>query len=184
MQNCLLTSQSQSSIMHFLQQNSGSAMIGLNWYLLCWHVDMVVACRIEPIIMSAGELEHEWAGTPGRLIRERYRKAAEVARVRATLLSCTPQLPTSIELMRCHDADIVQHGICTVVCLLRARSCCHCCTCSMSAIKQLTCVVSSARVACFHLIAGHTGRRCGAKCPVSSSMTLTRDWATLQTHRY
>lgn len=40
-----------------------------------------VACRIEPIIMSAGELEHEWAGTPGRLIRERYRKAAEVSRV-------------------------------------------------------------------------------------------------------
>lgn len=31
--------------------------------------------------MSAGELEHEWAGTPGRLIRERYRKAAEMARV-------------------------------------------------------------------------------------------------------
>ena len=41
-----------------------------------------LACRIEPIIMSAGELEHEWAGTPGKLIRERYRKAAEVARVR------------------------------------------------------------------------------------------------------
>ena len=40
-----------------------------------------LACRIEPIIMSAGELEHEWAGTPGRLIRERYRKAAEVSRV-------------------------------------------------------------------------------------------------------
>ena len=35
--------------------------------------------------MSAGELEHEWAGTPGRLIRERYRKAAEVARVCASL---------------------------------------------------------------------------------------------------
>ena len=28
---------------------------------------------VEPIIMSAGELEHEWAGTPGKLIRERYR---------------------------------------------------------------------------------------------------------------
>jgi hypothetical protein len=26
-------------------------------------------CRVEPIIMSAGELEHEWAGTPGRMIR-------------------------------------------------------------------------------------------------------------------
>ena len=43
--------------------------------------DCALACRIEPIIMSAGELEHEWAGTPGRLIRERYRKAAEVSRV-------------------------------------------------------------------------------------------------------
>ncbi len=43
--------------------------------------------RVEPIIMSAGELEHEWAGTPGRLIRERYRKAAEVSRVRGKL-SC------------------------------------------------------------------------------------------------
>ncbi len=28
--------------------------------------------------MSAGELEHEWAGTPGRLIRERYRQAGAV----------------------------------------------------------------------------------------------------------
>ena len=30
---------------------------------------------VEPVIMSAGELEHEWAGTPGKLIRERYRCA-------------------------------------------------------------------------------------------------------------
>jgi hypothetical protein len=37
--------------------------------------------------MSAGELEHEWAGTPGRLIRERYRRAAEVSRVHGKL-SC------------------------------------------------------------------------------------------------
>ena len=37
--------------------------------------------------MSAGELEHEWAGTPGRMIRDRYRKAAEVSRVRGKL-SC------------------------------------------------------------------------------------------------
>lgn len=28
---------------------------------------------LQPIIMSAGELENEWAGTPGKLIRERYR---------------------------------------------------------------------------------------------------------------
>jgi hypothetical protein len=37
-------------------------------------------CRVEPIIMSAGELEHEWAGTPGKLIRERYRWGGRVGR--------------------------------------------------------------------------------------------------------
>ncbi|PSC73399.1 ribulose bisphosphate carboxylase oxygenase chloroplastic [Micractinium conductrix] len=42
---------------------------------------------VEPIIMSAGELEHEWAGTPGKLIRERYRRAAEVSKVHGKL-SC------------------------------------------------------------------------------------------------
>lgn len=36
---------------------------------------------LEPIMMSAGELEDEWAGTPARLIRERYKKAAEVVRL-------------------------------------------------------------------------------------------------------
>lgn len=30
---------------------------------------MGAICRVEPVVMSAGELEHEWAGTPGRLIR-------------------------------------------------------------------------------------------------------------------
>lgn len=33
------------------------------------------AMGIEPIIMSAGEMESEWAGEPGKLIRERYRAA-------------------------------------------------------------------------------------------------------------
>lgn len=42
---------------------------------------------MEPVIMSAGELEHEWAGTPGRLIRERYRRAAEISKVRGKM-SC------------------------------------------------------------------------------------------------
>lgn len=37
--------------------------------------------------MSAGELEHEWAGTPGKLIRERYRKASQVAKIRGKM-SC------------------------------------------------------------------------------------------------
>jgi len=39
---------------------------------------------MEAVVMSAGELEHEWAGTPGRLIRERYRKAADMSKVRGT----------------------------------------------------------------------------------------------------
>eukprot|EP00884_Botryococcus_braunii_P014753 jgi/Botrbrau1/23279/Bobra.0102s0022.1 len=42
---------------------------------------------VEPIVMSSGELEHEWAGTPGRLIRERYRRASELSKVRGKL-SC------------------------------------------------------------------------------------------------
>ncbi|KAG0617840.1 hypothetical protein M758_4G019200 [Ceratodon purpureus] len=33
------------------------------------------AMGIEPIIMSAGEMESEWAGEPGKLIRDRYRAA-------------------------------------------------------------------------------------------------------------
>ncbi|XP_052181100.1 ribulose bisphosphate carboxylase/oxygenase activase, chloroplastic isoform X2 [Diospyros lotus] len=36
------------------------------------------AMGIEPVIMSAGELESERAGEPGKLIRERYRTASEV----------------------------------------------------------------------------------------------------------
>eukprot|EP00793_Prasinoderma_coloniale_P000414 PRCOL_00005398-RA len=40
-----------------------------------------LACRkmgVVPIVTSAGELEDEWAGEPGLLLRERYRKAASV----------------------------------------------------------------------------------------------------------
>ncbi|KAG8066529.1 hypothetical protein GUJ93_ZPchr0004g39449 [Zizania palustris] len=36
------------------------------------------AMGIEPVIMSAGELESEKAGEPGRLIRDRYRTASQV----------------------------------------------------------------------------------------------------------
>ncbi|XP_043711278.1 ribulose bisphosphate carboxylase/oxygenase activase, chloroplastic-like [Telopea speciosissima] len=36
------------------------------------------AMGIEPVIMSAGELESEKAGEPGKLIRERYRTASQV----------------------------------------------------------------------------------------------------------
>eukprot|EP01024_Parvocaulis_polyphysoides_P073597 TRINITY_DN9482_c0_g4_i2.p1 TRINITY_DN9482_c0_g4~~TRINITY_DN9482_c0_g4_i2.p1 ORF type:complete len:437 (-),score=50.92 TRINITY_DN9482_c0_g4_i2:275-1585(-) len=42
---------------------------------------------VQPVVMSAGELEHEWAGTPGKLIRERYRRAAEISKVYGKL-SC------------------------------------------------------------------------------------------------
>lgn len=37
---------------------------------------------VEAVVMSAGEMESEWAGQPGRTIRERYRKAAELSKVR------------------------------------------------------------------------------------------------------
>ena len=40
---------------------------------------------VEAVVMSAGELEHEWAGTPGKLIRERYRKASEMSKVRGKM---------------------------------------------------------------------------------------------------
>ncbi|KAL7179794.1 hypothetical protein ACSBR1_043072 [Camellia fascicularis] len=36
------------------------------------------ALGMEPVIMSAGELESERAGEPGKLIRERYRTASQV----------------------------------------------------------------------------------------------------------
>ncbi|CAA2967850.1 ribulose bisphosphate carboxylase oxygenase activase, chloroplastic [Olea europaea subsp. europaea] len=36
------------------------------------------AMGVEPVIMSAGELESERAGEPGKLIRERYRTASQV----------------------------------------------------------------------------------------------------------
>jgi hypothetical protein len=45
--------------------------------------NLELACKaldITPVVMSAGELEDEWAGNPGRLVRSRYRKAAEIIR--------------------------------------------------------------------------------------------------------
>ncbi|GIL60816.1 hypothetical protein Vafri_15343 [Volvox africanus] len=39
----------------------------------------------ETVVMSSGELEHEWAGTPGKFIRERYRKASEMSKVRGKM---------------------------------------------------------------------------------------------------
>jgi len=41
--------------------------------------------KAQPIIMSAGELESDKAGEPGRLLRERYRRAAELSKVRGVL---------------------------------------------------------------------------------------------------
>jgi len=42
------------------------------------------AMGVEPVIMSAGELESENAGEPGRLIRERYRTASKVVQNQVT----------------------------------------------------------------------------------------------------
>ncbi len=42
---------------------------------------------VEAVIMSAGELESEVAGQPGKLIRDRYRKASDLSKVRGKL-SC------------------------------------------------------------------------------------------------
>ena len=76
-----------------------------------------LACRIEPIIMSAGELEHEWAGTPGRLIRERYRKAAEVSRV-------SPRLCAGVQ-------------ICEII--PDCKQCCPCPVCDVAMESQQGC---------------------------------------------
>jgi hypothetical protein len=44
------------------------------------------ALDIEPIIMSAGEMESEWAGEPGKLIRDRYRAAHLVIKNKVSLI--------------------------------------------------------------------------------------------------
>lgn len=45
------------------------------------------ALDLEPVVMSAGELESEWAGEPGKLIRTRYREASQVIQVKGKM-SC------------------------------------------------------------------------------------------------
>ncbi|GBG63445.1 hypothetical protein CBR_g38065 [Chara braunii] len=45
------------------------------------------AIGIEPVILSAGELESERAGEPGRLIRDRYRAASAVVKTKG-VMSC------------------------------------------------------------------------------------------------
>lgn len=45
------------------------------------------AMKVEPVILSAGELESEWAGAPGKLIRDRYRSASQVIKNKG-ILSC------------------------------------------------------------------------------------------------
>ena len=37
------------------------------------------------VVMSAGEMEDEWAGVPGKRIRERYRAAAAAAAIRGVI---------------------------------------------------------------------------------------------------
>jgi hypothetical protein len=79
--------------------------------------------------MSAGELEHEWAGTPGRLIRERYRRAAEHAKNRG-------KMPCLI--INDLDAGIgIQANVQrTVRCCVHARLCVHAdgCPCHQSLV--------------------------------------------------
>jgi hypothetical protein len=60
------------------------------------------AMGVEPIIMSAGELEDEWAGNPGKLIRERYRAAAMVIKNQGKM-SCLVRhcLPRSTTALHC-----------------------------------------------------------------------------------
>ena len=41
--------------------------------------------KVEPIVMSAGELESVVAGQPGYLIRKRYRLAADMSKARGVM---------------------------------------------------------------------------------------------------
>lgn len=44
-------------------------------------MNLELCCKrlgVSPIIVSAGELEDQWAGEPGKRLRERYRRAAQV----------------------------------------------------------------------------------------------------------
>ncbi|KAL9265773.1 Ribulose bisphosphate carboxylase/oxygenase activase, chloroplastic-like protein [Drosera capensis] len=80
------------------------------------------AMGIEPIIMSAGELESERAGEPGRLIRERYRTASQVVQnqaspavlylqvnvIEATLLACCGKM--SCLMINDIDAGLGRYG--------------------------------------------------------------------------
>jgi hypothetical protein len=45
------------------------------------------AMGVQPVIMSAGELEDEYAGMPGRRLRERYRTASQIIR-NSGVMSC------------------------------------------------------------------------------------------------
>ncbi|EEH56113.1 uncharacterized protein MICPUCDRAFT_18274 [Micromonas pusilla CCMP1545] len=50
------------------------------------------AMRASPIIVSAGELEDEWAGAPGRRIRERYRAASRLMSQARSISTLTGRL--------------------------------------------------------------------------------------------
>jgi hypothetical protein len=43
---------------------------------------------VTPICLSAGELEDEWAGEPGRRLRERYSYAGGFRALRCAVLCC------------------------------------------------------------------------------------------------
>ncbi|KAG5523181.1 hypothetical protein RHGRI_035110 [Rhododendron griersonianum] len=69
------------------------------------------AMGVEPVIMSAGELESERAGEPGKLIRDRYRTASQVVqnKVRSSTtfnidicMSLVVQFYAVVYLIHCH----------------------------------------------------------------------------------
>ncbi|KAK9097410.1 hypothetical protein Sjap_022907 [Stephania japonica] len=76
------------------------------------------AMGVEPIIMSAGELESERAGEPGKLIRERYRAASQVVQnqVRSllTFISNICRQPTQEDIInivvRMYEKDGISRG--------------------------------------------------------------------------
>ncbi|KAH1219598.1 Ribulose bisphosphate carboxylase/oxygenase activase, chloroplastic [Glycine max] len=56
------------------------------------------AMGIEPVIMSAGELESERAGEPGKLIRERYRTASQVVQNQVRSFKVFNNIPCFMEI--------------------------------------------------------------------------------------
>ncbi len=60
---------------------------------------------------SAGEMESEWAGTPARVIRERYRRAADIAKVRGKCVPVPQARGVMVAVQEMHTTmNIMRHG--------------------------------------------------------------------------